>query len=109
MQNKYQLEQFGKDKGYKIEEQQLYDIIDVVFPTRNYGEGWHEEVHGTFWEKGDKKRNYLNLKRYRNYKFREAKNIGYYDYVRGAYIITNYKTKVTDVIEKYNEMEKNEK
>ena len=29
--SKYILEEFGKDKGYKIEEQELYKIIDTVF------------------------------------------------------------------------------
>ncbi len=27
--SKYILEEFGKDKGYKIEEQELYKIIDT--------------------------------------------------------------------------------
>lgn len=104
--SKYILEEFGKDKGYKIEEQELYKIIDTVFPTRDFGEGWHEEVIGNLWEKEDKKRNYLKLRRYRNYKIRGEENIGYYDYVREAYIITSYRTVVTDVIEKYNKMDK---
>lgn len=104
--SKYILEEFGKDKGYKIEEQELYKIIDTVFPTRDFGEGWHEEVIGNLWEKEDKKRNYLKLRRYRNYKIRGEENIGYYDYVREAYIITSYRTVVTDAIEKYNKMDK---
>ena len=103
---KYEIEEIGRDKGYKIGEQELYRIIDTVFPTRDFGEGWHEETSGNIWEKGDKKRNYLKLKRYRNYKIREEENLGYYDYIREAYIVTSYRIVVTDVIEKYNEMEK---
>lgn len=103
---KYEIEEIGRDKGYKIGEQELYRIIDTVFPTRDFGEDWHEETSGNIWEKGDKKRNYLKLKRYRNYKIREEENLGYYDYIREAYIVTSYRIVVTDVIEKYNEMEK---
>lgn len=102
----YTLTEFGKDKGYKIGERELYRIIDIVFPTRDYGEGWHEETCGNLWEKADKKRNYLKLRRYRNYKIRGEEDLGYYDYIREAYIVTSCRTVVTDVIEKYNEMEK---
>lgn len=50
---KYEIEEIGRDKGYKIGEQELYRIIDTVFPTRDFGEGWHEETSGNIWEKGD--------------------------------------------------------
>lgn len=56
----YTLTEFGKDKGYKIGERELYRIIDIVFPTRDYGEGWHEETCGNLWEKADKKETILS-------------------------------------------------
>ena len=46
----YVLEDFGKCKGYKITEQELFKIMDIVYPERDYGDGWHEEVHGNIWE-----------------------------------------------------------
>ena len=100
----YVLEDFGKCKGYKITEQELFKITDIVYPERDYGDGWHEEVHGNIWEKDDKKRNYLKLKKCRNYKLRSEKTLGYYDYVSGVYVVRDYRMVAYDAIEKYNEM-----
>lgn len=102
----YVLENFGEYTGYKIEEQELYEIMNIAYPERNYGDGWYEKAQANIWEKGDKKRKYFKLKRYRNYQFRSEKELGYYDCVTGIYVVRekNYKMIKNDVIKKYNEM-----
>lgn len=102
----YVLENFGEYTGYKIEEQELYEIMNIAYPERNYGDGWYEKAQANIWEKGDKKRKYFKLKRYRNYQFRSEKELGYYDCVTGIYVVRekNYRMIKNDVIKKYNEM-----
>ena len=58
----YVLENFGEYTGYKIEEQELYEIMNIAYPERNYGDGWYEKAQANIWEKGDKKRKYFKLK-----------------------------------------------
>lgn len=102
----YVLENFGEYTGYKIDEQELYEIMNIAYPERNYGDGWYEKAQANIWEKGDKKRKYFKLKRYRNYQFRSEKELGYYDCVTGIYVVRekNYRMIKNDVIKKYNEM-----
>ena len=101
----YVLRDFGGYIGYKIEEQELYKIMNIAYPERNYGDGWYEKTQANLWKKGDKKRKYLKLKRYRNHQFRSEKELGYYDSVTGIYVvIEKYHRTKDDVIKKYNEM-----
>lgn len=99
-----QLQEFGYMKGYEISWEELDKIIDKVFLEKNMENGWYQVVRGNIWEKGDKKRNYLTLKKYRNGKLRSEEKLGFYDYVEERYIITDRRTVITDVIEKYNEI-----
>lgn len=96
----YVLENFGEYTGYKIDEQELYEIMNIAYPERNYGDGWYEKAQANIWEKGDKKRKYFKLKRYRNYQFRSEKELGYYDCVTGIYVVRekNYRMIKNDVI-----------
>lgn len=106
----YELTEFSNGlKGYKISWKELADILKTVVPARTLENGWYEDWYCNNWEKeinGVKyDRTYLSQKFFRNRELRKERKLGYYDNIEEAYIITDRKCNILDVVKLYMEKE----
>lgn len=106
----YKLEELdNKRNGYKIPWDELEKILNTVVPKETYGNGWFQDWYCNNWEKeieGVKySRSYLVQKEFRKDKIKYEKHLGYYDNIVNAYVITDRRYKITDVIELFKEKE----
>lgn len=107
----YNLEEFDNRIGYKIPWDELEKMLDALYPDSTYGNGWYEGWKCNNWVKKDENENieydrsYLKLRRYKNRELKTERSLGYYDNLLEAYIITDRRSKVTDVVKEYQESE----
>lgn len=94
-------------KGYKISWKELEVILDTIVPERTLENGWYENWYCNNWEKeinGVKyNRTYLFQKLFRNRELRKERKLGYYDNIEEAYIITDRRCNILDVVKLYLE------
>lgn len=104
----YELTEFNNGlKGYKISWKELETILDTIVPESVLEKGWYENWYCNNWEKeinGVKyNRTYLSQKSFRNRELRKERKLGYYDNIEEAYIITDRRCNILDVVKLYLE------
>ncbi len=97
-----------KRKGYKISWDELEKILNQVVPDKELNNGWYQNWRCNTWVREingvQYNRTYITQGLSRNYKRKNDKALGYYDNIEKAYIVTDSKWKITDVIEFYKKV-----